>query len=211
MAPRRAGLTLDEFRRHYREVHAGVADQVPGVRRYVQWHPLTDEAGRRPLAYPGFDACSTMEFADFADLEAGFASSTYQGRVRDDERAFVDPTLHSRIVGVHLIEEEMKPDQVALVGLWRRHPEANREQLRVGIETWAKQGEGRVVEIVEGLEAPPDGRPNAADLMTVRAFDTIDAAVAWAHHDGSVGNESWPLARLVFGSAMFVARPHRVR
>lgn len=210
MAPRRAGLTLDEFRRHYGDVHGGIANQIPGVLGYVQWHPLADDTGRRPLPYPGFDACSMMDFASVDDLEAAFTSTTYQETVRDDERRFVDPDKHSRMVGTRLIGEVIESDEVALVGLWRRHPEARSSELRGGIERWACSDGGRVVEVLLGLDQLPDGRPNAADAVTVRAFATVDDAVEWALGDGVRGSDQWPLSRLVFGAATFVAQPHRM-
>ncbi len=210
MAPRRAGMTPEEFRHHYAAVHSGVANQVPGVRRYVQWHALTDDSGRRPLPYPGFDACSTMDFDSFDDLTNGFASATYQGAVRNDERNFVDPEKHSRIVGVRLVDAEVPKDHVALVTLWRRHPEADDRSWREAIDNWADSPGGQLVEIVLGLDEPPDGRPNAADLVTIRAFATAASAIDWALSEGSSGSDPWPLSRQIFGSATFIARPHRV-
>ena len=43
---RRAGLTHEEFMRHWVEIHAPLARKVPGIRRYVQTHLL--EERKRP-------------------------------------------------------------------------------------------------------------------------------------------------------------------
>ena len=43
---RKAGLTHDEFMRHWVEIHAPLARKVPGIRRYVQTHLL--EERKRP-------------------------------------------------------------------------------------------------------------------------------------------------------------------
>jgi uncharacterized protein (TIGR02118 family) len=43
---RKAGLTHEEFMRHWVEIHAPLARKVPGIRRYVQTHLL--EERKRP-------------------------------------------------------------------------------------------------------------------------------------------------------------------
>ena len=43
---RKAGLTHEQFLRHWVEIHATLARKVPGIRRYVQTHLL--EERKRP-------------------------------------------------------------------------------------------------------------------------------------------------------------------
>jgi uncharacterized protein (TIGR02118 family) len=43
---RKAGLTHEQFMRHWVEIHAPLARKVPGIRRYVQTHLL--EERKRP-------------------------------------------------------------------------------------------------------------------------------------------------------------------
>ena len=40
MIKRNPNLTQDEFLRHWKEVHAPIVEQIPGLRRYVQSHPV---------------------------------------------------------------------------------------------------------------------------------------------------------------------------
>jgi uncharacterized protein (TIGR02118 family) len=76
---RKDGLSHDEFVKHWYEVHAPLAHAVPGVRRYVQSHILTERT--RPdipttkvdidgIAELWYDDREAMERAN-ATLEAG--------------------------------------------------------------------------------------------------------------------------------------------
>jgi hypothetical protein len=40
MGLRRQGLAAWQFREHWRQVHAGLGARLPGLRRYVQNHPV---------------------------------------------------------------------------------------------------------------------------------------------------------------------------
>jgi uncharacterized protein (TIGR02118 family) len=87
MAKRKPGLSVDEFRRHSRAVHAPKMANVPGLRGYVQgWVP--DEA--YVVAEPLLDAVSTLWFDSTDAIGAAMASSAFQ-EVRSDTEQFVDP------------------------------------------------------------------------------------------------------------------------
>ncbi|MGH2882625.1 MAG: EthD domain-containing protein, partial [Solirubrobacteraceae bacterium] len=64
MAPRAEGLTFEAAQEHWRTAHGDVASGIPGLRGYVQNHAVLRD-GLPLLPYPGFDACSELEFADF--------------------------------------------------------------------------------------------------------------------------------------------------
>ena len=49
---RKAGLTHEQFMRHWVEIHAPLARKVPGIRRYVQTHLLEE---RKRLDIPSSD------------------------------------------------------------------------------------------------------------------------------------------------------------
>ena len=84
---RRPGLSVEDFQRHWLEVHAPIAAALPGLRRYVQSHTRRSgyEAGRVP-AYDGAvlawfdsmeavrDAAATPEYARVVADGAGFLS-----------------------------------------------------------------------------------------------------------------------------------------
>ena len=69
VAHKRADMTLDEFRRYWKETHAPLGAAIPGVRRYVQYHALPDTA-------PGVRACDGVAELWFDSPEALQAALT---------------------------------------------------------------------------------------------------------------------------------------
>jgi uncharacterized protein (TIGR02118 family) len=84
---RRPDLTLAQFRRHLREVHAPLARNLPGLRKYVQNHVVDDPKRESP----GWDAIVELYFENWAAMEAAWNSP--QGTASDaDLAAFADLT-----------------------------------------------------------------------------------------------------------------------
>jgi uncharacterized protein (TIGR02118 family) len=84
---RRPGMTHLEFRRHLEEIHAPLAKNLPGLRKYVQNYVSADPKRNAP----GWDAIVELYFDDWAAMEAAWASP--QGAASDaDLPAFADPT-----------------------------------------------------------------------------------------------------------------------
>ncbi|HZV96212.1 MAG TPA: EthD domain-containing protein, partial [Candidatus Nitrosocosmicus sp.] len=72
---RKAGMTREQFVKHWVEVHAPLAHAVPGLRRYVQSHIL--EERRRPdipATDVEVDGIAELWFDDADALARGFAS-----------------------------------------------------------------------------------------------------------------------------------------
>ena len=86
---RKAGMTHEQFVKHWVEVHAPLAHAVPGLRRYVQSHIL--EERRRPdipATEVEVDGIAELWFDDADALARGFASP--QGRaLRADGALFI--------------------------------------------------------------------------------------------------------------------------
>lgn len=88
LAPRRPGLTTAEFQAHWAGRHADLVRPL-APRRYWQNHAVL--AGDEPLLpWPGFDACSEIDFESFVEIDRFFSSRQYQGPIRDDESHLVD-------------------------------------------------------------------------------------------------------------------------
>src|SRR3982074_3530198 len=90
---RRPGMTLEEFSRYWREVHAPIGRRIPGLRRLIQSHPVPHPPEMAP---PDFDGMGELGFGDIAELEV--ARRSPQRRPPDRAAAF-------------LTEEEEIPDQ----------------------------------------------------------------------------------------------------
>jgi uncharacterized protein (TIGR02118 family) len=87
-ARRKAGMTVEAFQRHWREVHGPLGARVPGLRRYVQSHTRLSGYGRGHD--PGWDGVALIWFDDAAALCAATSSPEW-ARVRADEDNFVTP------------------------------------------------------------------------------------------------------------------------
>ena len=86
---KKSELSIEEFQRYWREVHAPIAGAIPGLRRYVQSHvvPETYGGGRQP----GFDGQAELWFDSMSDLTTGLSSPECRAAI-EDERNFIDHT-----------------------------------------------------------------------------------------------------------------------
>ena len=86
---KRPDLTIEQFQRHLQDVHGPLAQNLPGLRRYIQNYARPD-AKRNPA----WDAIVELWFDDRASMEAAWASP--QGAASDaDLTAFADLTRTS--------------------------------------------------------------------------------------------------------------------
>lgn len=85
LVPAAAGTPTAAAVRHWEERHSRVFAQTPGLMRYVQNRPLTEEwaAGRAWF-------CSETWFADRATERNAYASPYYRDVVTADEATFLD-------------------------------------------------------------------------------------------------------------------------
>lgn len=84
---RRPDLTLSQFRRHLEQIHAPLAMNLPGLRRYAQNHVSADPK----RDHPGWDAIIELNFDNSKMMEAAWASP--QGAASDaDLPLFADMT-----------------------------------------------------------------------------------------------------------------------
>src|SRR5690349_22168847 len=94
MSPRRRGTTREELEQLWHE-HGILAQEIPGLQRYLQNHAIDVGPGRVP--YVGHDVYAELEFADLAAMHAGYGSDYYTGAVYNDEHRFAE-TAHKAIV-----------------------------------------------------------------------------------------------------------------
>ena len=82
---RKDGLSLADFSRHWREVHAPLAKRMPGLRGYVQNH--SSSVVSRIQTY---DGVVEIWMASEAALTAAFRSKEYREGAYADEPNFAD-------------------------------------------------------------------------------------------------------------------------
>lgn len=215
MAPRRADMTTAGFLEHWRTSHADAAGQIPFLRRYAQLHPVLVD-GVHAFGYPGFDACSELEFGSVEDMDAGFASETYQQAVRDDEEAFVDKRRFSMVLGHRERLSGERPDGgVRLLSFVRRHPAATPEELDATLldayaAVIADDPVVRGHELLRPMGAERPGRErDACDAVDYLDFPDGDTARSWAGSEAAV-RAGLALAGSVFGVTRLLAHEHPV-
>lgn len=92
---RRPGMSVEEFRRYWREEHPKVVLKLPGLRRYVQSHPtLSAYAGGRE---PVYDGVAEVWFDDWEALRASGSAPEMQA-VLADEAVFIDPASRKLLI-----------------------------------------------------------------------------------------------------------------
>lgn len=90
---KRADLTVEEFERYWREVHAPIAAQLPGLRKYVQGYKV-------PAAVPFPATCDAVAELWFDSVEALTATmnSQQERAVAADAANFIDLARTSMVV-----------------------------------------------------------------------------------------------------------------
>lgn len=210
-APRRRGMSTEQFVSHWRTEHADAAARLPGLQRYVQLHPVLVD-GVHALGHPGFDACSMLEFADLAAMDSAFASRAYLDAVVADEARLIDKRRFGLFLGAGSIPATgPAPTGCWLVTFLRRHPavavatlvDTLRHDVAVGAQVV-----GRTV--VTALDEERPGRQaRIYDAVEVLQFADRSSARRWI---GSADAEAaiLPLAGLTAGTTRLLAEPFPV-
>jgi uncharacterized protein (TIGR02118 family) len=208
-AARLPGLSLEQFQLHWRDRHGPTAGAIPNLRRYVQHHAVL-VGGRTLLPYPGFDACSELDFESLEAMDDGFARAADTGELRADEDRFVDKARYSWILG----EVEARAatvdaaDPVTLSTWWRAHsassPDALLAALRGPWEAALPPTCGRRLIAARG-DWHAGRQPPSADVVEVITFDGLAAATSFL---AGPAQQAGPLlAGVAFGAERHLARP----
>jgi uncharacterized protein (TIGR02118 family) len=72
---KKEGMSSDDFRRHWLEVHGPIAQRLPGLKHYVQNHPAGED--------PTVDGIAELWFDSPADMQAAFTSEVAAEATRD--------------------------------------------------------------------------------------------------------------------------------
>jgi len=101
MVARKPGLTIQEFQRHWREVHGLLAAQVPGLRRYVQNPAVLEAYALRPMTHDGF---AEMWFDDLEALHRAAQTPEWQALQADGATLYAEP------VGLVIAQEGIRKE-----------------------------------------------------------------------------------------------------
>lgn len=103
---RPAGMDVASFQAHWRERHGPIVAKLPGLRRYVQSHPLPGGYAKGDLP---FDGIAELWFDDKEALGAIRGSPEFAA-AKADEPHFIDTTtLIELVVDEHVIKDGPAP------------------------------------------------------------------------------------------------------
>jgi uncharacterized protein (TIGR02118 family) len=207
---RRPGRSGEDFRSHWRGVHAELAVRLPGLRRYVQNHPVG--AAARPLPWPGFDGCSELDFDDVAAMRAAFASPVMAEADRD-EASFADPVRFALAITRRrvLADRGAGDGAVRLLTFVRANPARPRAALLDALggpyaDAVGRGGPLRHEQFVTLPEAHEGEAAPACDALDAIWFGSVEAALAWTVSDAAEA-AALELAGWAFGSERALVRP----
>ena len=98
---RKPGMTREQFMRHWVEIHAPLALEVPGLRRYVQSHILEDR--KRPDVPPldvEIDGIAELWYDDRESLARALASP-------EGKALYADGALFIGRIRTYTVEEKV--------------------------------------------------------------------------------------------------------
>ena len=92
LVPRRADLTLEEFKAHWKDIHGPLFSSQPEVKqyvkRYIQVHSTGQSLNQFPVA--SFDGVAEIWFDKMEDIEKVFGTENYFNTIAPDEALFID-------------------------------------------------------------------------------------------------------------------------
>lgn len=210
-APRARGLDYLAFQRHWQSAHADVARDLPGLRRYVQNHAILRD-GRPILSYPGFDACSELDFEGIAAMDRAFSSAHYRSSVAEDERELIDrerlrPALMSRRT---IRSGSTAGEAVKLMTFWQLDPQASigeLDRLLAGPARIDAQAAGalRHEQMIEIPGAHDSRTPPACAAVDMLWFEASDDALRFLSGE-QAHSAAWILSGVGRGATYMIAR-----
>ncbi len=177
VAPRRLGLDIAEFQHHWGSQHGDHVTQLRGVRRYWQNHALLCD-GEPLLPWPGFDACSEIEFDSMLAMDGAFASEQYQQGVRKDEEFLVDKAIGGLMLAerVHMAGR-IDLQGVRLLTFMRCAPQRSVSALHAALRAVPASSQAMARELFLALDGPAAAqRVSIFDAIDVQWFDRPDTA-----------------------------------
>jgi uncharacterized protein (TIGR02118 family) len=207
-------LSIAQAQAHWRTAHGDVASGIPGLRSYVQNHQVLRD-GVPALPYPGFDACSELEFDSFDAMWSGFGSEHYQSAVRADEANLIDKTRFTMALTRRRVLAGGEPPEgaVKLMSFLRVHPTATTHELVETLEgpyadAVQEAGPLRHELLVTQPEAHQASVPPCCEAIDVQWYASPDDALEAL--TGTLSDRpGWLLAGRTFGVARLLAQPIR--
>jgi len=171
---RKPGLTVDAFQEHWRTEHAELIRLLPGVRRYVQSHPLVEMYEDEEPVYDGVAELWGEDSQAFRDI----AGSDAYAAVQIDEEKFLDRAATELVLTEeHIIKDgTVAADGVKCINLFKRNSDMAVEDFQkhwreiVGPQIAALPSLDRYAQYAARLGGYAHGRQPAFDGFDVTWF-----------------------------------------
>jgi uncharacterized protein (TIGR02118 family) len=168
LAPRRAGLDIDEFQEHWYRKHGPLVARLRNIRRLRQHHAVLNR-GEPLLAWPGFDACSEMDFDDVEALRAAVSDEHYPRELRQHSAELVELDK----AGIMLAHRQhvsgaAAAEGVALMTFMRRAPGRMQAELAAVLSDAEQASEAHAREMYVAFELP--SQLSCFDALEVQWF-----------------------------------------
>jgi uncharacterized protein (TIGR02118 family) len=76
---KRQDMSVDEFRSYWKETHAELAKKIPGARKYLQNHAVSDPEGEAPP----YSGVAELVFDSPEEMQQGLESEEAQAAIAD--------------------------------------------------------------------------------------------------------------------------------
>lgn len=103
---RKAGMSVEDFQAYWLNEHPKEVTKLPGIRRYVQSHPLTGGYRKGELVYDGL---AEVWADDVAAFRAMSTSPQYKALIADEERFIDRSSMVFLLTEEHVIKEGPVP------------------------------------------------------------------------------------------------------
>ena len=179
---RKSGMPVDEFQAYWRTQHPKVVTRLPGIRRYVQSHVLTESYAKREPVYDGI----AEVWADDTDAFRAMTKSAAHPDLVADEATFIDRAQMGVIVTEDLVAKDgaVGPQALKAVEFFTRRPDLSVDTFqRYWRDTHAAlavkvPGQQRYVVSATRASAYSAGRTPAYDGAALMWFESPDALKA---------------------------------
>ena len=84
LCKRPSGMSRDEFGTYWKDTHAPIAQKIPGLQQYIQYHGIADANGE-----PAVDGVALMTFRDADAMRSAWESPEGKAAMEDAPN-FVD-------------------------------------------------------------------------------------------------------------------------
>jgi uncharacterized protein (TIGR02118 family) len=92
---RKEGMPVDEFQAYWRDTHGPLAARIPGLRRYIQCHVVSESY--EDSETPSFDGAAQLWFDSLDVLDDARASAEWNATAADGANCFADGGTRSLI------------------------------------------------------------------------------------------------------------------